>query len=317
MKKSLSDKPLNEALREVKAEDATEAQATKRPNAHGEVAHRETPVKDNHNGQAVASETMKAANVTEHRLRGQTRDWLHRLFAVAFEMDITKFIKWMRRQPEFRGRQPKHEPGRLYHGDAAMMASALSDASIVFDEVMARWHRTATPFQTDREMALHLLDMAFDLDEEHLIEHIGQVFRHDDPEKNATNERGATWLGRAFSHSSRICEGVIWSMVESAKQEETEHRAEPAFVVIRDKAPTLKEAQEAVDGWIERIDLPNGNTLVVNEEGQLEGLPVNVAATEYARKAGLPLELAAVRGEIVGNAIALEGRALSQWKRRR
>ena len=39
--------------------------------------------------------------------------------------------------------------------------------------------------------------------------------------------------------------------------------------------PTLKEAQAYVGGYVEGISMPNGDYLIINEEGKLIGLPFN------------------------------------------
>jgi hypothetical protein len=49
---------------------------------------------------------------------------------------------------------------------------------------------------------------------------------------------------------------------------------------------TLKELQAIVGGYIEMVFLNNGQIMVVNEEGKLEGLPLNVRATEIIRRNG-------------------------------
>lgn len=43
--------------------------------------------------------------------------------------------------------------------------------------------------------------------------------------------------------------------------------------------PTLREMQEFVDGRIEIVYLSNGDHLIINEEGLLDGLPINQKAT--------------------------------------
>ena len=43
--------------------------------------------------------------------------------------------------------------------------------------------------------------------------------------------------------------------------------------------PTLKEAQDFVGGMVECITWPNGDLLIVNEEGKLMNLPLNPEAT--------------------------------------
>ena len=47
--------------------------------------------------------------------------------------------------------------------------------------------------------------------------------------------------------------------------------------------PTLESAQEFVGGYVEGITFPNGDYLIVNEEGKLMGLEVNEPATKLWR----------------------------------
>ena len=53
------------------------------------------------------------------------------------------------------------------------------------------------------------------------------------------------------------------------------------FKIVDDvkNEPTLKEAQEFVGGYVEGISFPNGDYLIINEEGKLIGLPLNPEAT--------------------------------------
>ena len=53
------------------------------------------------------------------------------------------------------------------------------------------------------------------------------------------------------------------------------------FKIIDDEknTPSLKEAQDFVGGMVECITWPNGDLLIVNEEGKLIGLPLNPEAT--------------------------------------
>lgn len=48
----------------------------------------------------------------------------------------------------------------------------------------------------------------------------------------------------------------------------------------------LEELQEIVGGYIEIVDLNNGQILVINEEGKLNNLEVNSPATSIAHQAG-------------------------------
>mgnify|MGYP000902448878 CR=1 FL=1 len=56
---------------------------------------------------------------------------------------------------------------------------------------------------------------------------------------------------------------------------------EPEFKIIKDNKdePDLKTAQDFVGGMVEVITFPNGDVLIVNEEGKLNGLPINSFAT--------------------------------------
>jgi hypothetical protein len=47
--------------------------------------------------------------------------------------------------------------------------------------------------------------------------------------------------------------------------------------------PTLKEAQDFVGGRVEGIQFPNGDYMIINEEGKLINLPLNVEATALWR----------------------------------
>lgn len=73
---------------------------------------------------------------------------------------------------------------------------------------------------------------------------------------------------------------------------------------IRHYAPagkkfTLDELQKAVGGLIEFVQTPKGNILVVNEEGKINDLPLNVAATLIIQKGGIP-------DVIVGDALYID-----------
>ena len=47
--------------------------------------------------------------------------------------------------------------------------------------------------------------------------------------------------------------------------------------------PTLESAQEFVGGMVQGIEFPNGDYMIMNEEGKLLGLPVNEEATKLWR----------------------------------
>ena len=45
---------------------------------------------------------------------------------------------------------------------------------------------------------------------------------------------------------------------------------------------SLESAQNTVGGYVERVRCPDGTVLLVNEEGRLNGLPVNEEASAIA-----------------------------------
>ena len=69
--------------------------------------------------------------------------------------------------------------------------------------------------------------------------------------------------------------------------------------VREDARPTLAEAQELVaeGGLVQLLELPNGDQLLVDEEGLLKNLPVNFEASELYGHV------------LVGDALVLRGAA--------
>ena len=57
------------------------------------------------------------------------------------------------------------------------------------------------------------------------------------------------------------------------------------FKIIEDSKdePSLKEAQEFVGGMVQGIEFPNGDYMIMNEEGKLMQLPLNPEATALWR----------------------------------
>ena len=57
------------------------------------------------------------------------------------------------------------------------------------------------------------------------------------------------------------------------------------FKIITDQKdePDLKAAQKFVGGYVEGITFPNGDYLIINEEGKLMQLPLNPEATTLWR----------------------------------
>ena len=48
----------------------------------------------------------------------------------------------------------------------------------------------------------------------------------------------------------------------------------------KEDIPNLKQAQEFIGGWVERLKLPSGDVLLFDEEGIMKELPINNEATK-------------------------------------
>ena len=70
---------------------------------------------------------------------------------------------------------------------------------------------------------------------------------------------------------------------------------------------TLKELQEAVGGTVDIIYLPGGEIMAVNDNGKLEGLPMNDEATDIWKRA-FPLEKYPMNNDqlVVGDVLFFE-----------
>ena len=88
------------------------------------------------------------------------------------------------------------------------------------------------------------------------------------------------------------------------------------FKIIDDvkNEPTLKEAQKFVGGYGEGITFPNGDYLIINEEGKLIGLPLNPEATALWRMTFDNDNFITGRNDfVVGPAILIKKQALKIW----
>jgi len=68
-------------------------------------------------------------------------------------------------------------------------------------------------------------------------------------------------------------------------------------LTTKEEKPSLKEAQASVGGLVELVNLPNGDQMLVNEEGIMKELPINDPASSASGQ------------RILGNAIILVGDA--------
>jgi hypothetical protein len=82
---------------------------------------------------------------------------------------------------------------------------------------------------------------------------------------------------------------------------------------IKDE-PDLKTAQDFVGGYVEGISFPNGDYLIVNEEGKLMGLELNEPATKLWRETFTKDKYAFGYDDWVsGPAILIKKQALKRW----
>ena len=88
------------------------------------------------------------------------------------------------------------------------------------------------------------------------------------------------------------------------------------FKIIDDEknTPSLKEAQDFVGGMVECITWPNGDLLIINEEGKLIGLPLNPEATLVGKMTFDNDTYVTGRKDIVvGPALYIKKHALGNW----
>ena len=88
------------------------------------------------------------------------------------------------------------------------------------------------------------------------------------------------------------------------------------FKIIEDNKdePDLKTAQDFVGGMVECITFPNGDVLIVNEEGKLMNLPLNVEGTALWRMTFTKDKYEFGYDDWVsGPAILIKQKALKNW----
>ena len=91
---------------------------------------------------------------------------------------------------------------------------------------------------------------------------------------------------------------------------------ETEFKIIKDKKdePDLQSAQLFVGGYVECIQFPNGDLLLVNEEGKLMNMPLNPEATTLWRATFDNDNYVTGRNDfVVGPAILIKKDALNTW----
>ena len=88
------------------------------------------------------------------------------------------------------------------------------------------------------------------------------------------------------------------------------------FVIIDDKKnePQYKAVSDFVGGMVEAVSFPNGDLLLLNEEGKLMGLPVNEKASELWKDTFDNDNYVTGRNDfVVGPAILIKAGALNTW----
>ena len=88
------------------------------------------------------------------------------------------------------------------------------------------------------------------------------------------------------------------------------------FKIITDKKdePKYAEVKEFVGGMVEAVTFPNGDLLLLNEEGKLMGLPLNEKATALWRKHFTKeTHLFGYDDVVVGPAMVIQKNALNTW----
>ena len=91
---------------------------------------------------------------------------------------------------------------------------------------------------------------------------------------------------------------------------------ESKFKIIKDQKdePDLKAAQKFVGGMVQGIEFPNGDYLIINEEGKLMNLPLNPEATALWRSTFTADKYVFGHDDfVVGPAILIKANALKRW----
>ena len=88
------------------------------------------------------------------------------------------------------------------------------------------------------------------------------------------------------------------------------------FKIINDQKdePDLESAQKFVGGMVQGIEFPNGDYMIMNEEGKLMGLPLNPEATTLWRSTFTKDKyLFGYDDFVAGPAILIKKNAIKRW----
>ena len=79
------------------------------------------------------------------------------------------------------------------------------------------------------------------------------------------------------------------------------------------KEPSLSEAQDFVGGYVEGLEIPNGDYMLLNEEGLIHNLDRNQKANSYLESVSTKHGDATGLFNIVGPVILIKHLARKQW----
>ena len=99
-------------------------------------------------------------------------------------------------------------------------------------------------------------------------------------------------------------------------EELMELKSTAKFQIVEDNKhePDLKSAKQFVGGMVQGIEFPNGDYMIMNEEGKLLGLPVNEEATKLWRETFTEDKYLFGHDDWVsGPAILIKKKALKRW----
>ena len=88
------------------------------------------------------------------------------------------------------------------------------------------------------------------------------------------------------------------------------------FQIVEDSKhePDLKSAQQFVGGMVQGITFPNGDYMIMNEEGKMLGLEVNEQATKLWRETFTEDKyLFGYNDSVCGPVIYIKKQALKRW----
>jgi len=90
--------------------------------------------------------------------------------------------------------------------------------------------------------------------------------------------------------------------------------AELKIITDKKDEPNYKAVSKFVDGMVEAVHFPNGDLLLLNEEGKLMGLPLNEKASKLWKDTFDNDNYITGRNDfVVGPAILIKKQALNTW----